>query len=84
VVRRVAADGLGPVFPPFMYAEETGSVTVYERRGSGWALRRVVKAGTVADVAKEVDRAEQLSPSREPELEQWDVDDHASRNGEKQ
>ena len=30
------------------------------------------EANKVADVAKEVDRAEQLSPSREPDLEQWE------------
>jgi hypothetical protein len=29
------------------------------------------KANKVADVAKEVDRAEQLSPSREPDLGRW-------------
>jgi hypothetical protein len=39
-------EGLGPVFAPFTYAEETGSVAIYQRRASGWALRRVVKAGT--------------------------------------
>ena len=31
-----------------------------------------LEANKVADVAKEVDRAEQLSPSREPDLEQWE------------
>jgi putative restriction endonuclease len=38
------------------------------------ALLRLIggKANKVADVAKEVDRAEQLSPSREPDLEQWE------------
>ena len=30
------------------------------------------EANRVADVAQEVDRAEQLSPSREPDLEQWE------------
>ncbi|HTE41420.1 MAG TPA: hypothetical protein VK629_11350, partial [Steroidobacteraceae bacterium] len=30
------------------------------------------EANKVADVAKEVDRAEQLSPSREPDLERWE------------
>jgi hypothetical protein len=39
-------DGLGPVFGPFLYTEETGSVAFYQRRATGWALRRVVKAGT--------------------------------------
>lgn len=38
------------------------------------ALFRLIGGGAnkVADVAKEVDRAEQLSPSREPDLEQWE------------
>ena len=38
------------------------------------ALFRLIggEANNVADVAKEVDRAEQLSPSREPDLEQWE------------
>jgi hypothetical protein len=38
------------------------------------ALFRLIGGETnkVADVAKEVDRAEQLSPSREPNLEQWE------------
>ena len=38
------------------------------------ALFRLIggEANKVADVAKEVDRAEQLSPSREPDLEQWE------------
>lgn len=38
------------------------------------ALFRLIggEANQVADVAKEVDRAEQLSPSREPDLERWE------------
>ena len=38
------------------------------------ALFRLIggEANQVADVANEVDRAEQLSPSREPDLEQWE------------
>jgi len=38
------------------------------------ALFRLIggEASKVADVAREVDRAEQLSPSREPDLEQWE------------
>ncbi len=38
------------------------------------ALFRLIggEANKIADVAKEVDRAEQLSPSREPDLEQWE------------
>jgi hypothetical protein len=38
------------------------------------ALFRLIggEANKVADVAKEVDRAEQLSPSREPDLERWE------------
>lgn len=30
------------------------------------------ESNQVADVAKEVDRAEQLNPSRKPDLEQWE------------
>src|SRR4051812_17660846 len=38
------------------------------------ALFRLIggEANKVADVAKDVDRVEQLSPSREPDLEQWE------------
>jgi len=38
------------------------------------ALFRLIggEANQVKDVAKEVDRAEQLSPSREPDLERWE------------
>ena len=38
------------------------------------ALFRLIggEANQVADVAKEVDRAEALSPSREPDLEKWE------------
>ena len=35
--------GRGPLFPPYQYAEQSGAVAVYERRASGWALRRYVK-----------------------------------------
>ena len=38
--------GRGPAFPPYSYGAEnsgTGGVAVYERKTSGWRLRRVVK-----------------------------------------
>jgi hypothetical protein len=38
--------GRGPLFPPYQKGEQSGSVAVYERRASGWVLRRVVKADT--------------------------------------
>jgi len=39
--------GRGPVFAPYLYGgPQSGSVAVYERRASGWALRRFVKADT--------------------------------------
>ena len=37
--------GRGPLFPPYLLGDQTGTVAVYERRASGWALRRYVKAG---------------------------------------
>jgi len=37
--------GAGPLFPPYVEgADQTGAVAVYERRSSGWTLRRYVKA----------------------------------------
>ena len=50
-----------------MYLAEVG-------RPFAAALFRLIggEASKVADVAREVDRAEQLSPSREPDLEQWE------------
>lgn len=37
--------GAGPLFPPYIEGtEQTGAVAVYERKSSGWALRRYVKA----------------------------------------
>ena len=36
--------GRGPLFPPYQRGDRTGTVAVYERRASGWALRRYVKA----------------------------------------
>jgi hypothetical protein len=36
--------GRGPVFPPYQRGDRTGTVAIYERRASGWALRRYVKA----------------------------------------
>ncbi len=36
--------GRGPLFPPYQRGDRTGAVAVYERRASGWALRRYVKA----------------------------------------
>jgi len=39
--------GRGPVFPPYQQgSDRTGTVAVYERRVSGWRLRRFVKADT--------------------------------------
>jgi len=38
--------GRGPVFPPYQVGSESGTVAIYERRASGWALRRYVKADT--------------------------------------
>jgi len=35
--------GRGPLFPPYLHGEMSGSVAIYERRASGWALRRYVK-----------------------------------------
>jgi hypothetical protein len=35
--------GRGPVYPPYDYADENGSVLVYERRATGWKVRRLVK-----------------------------------------
>ena len=36
--------GRGPLFAPYQRGARTGTVAVYERRASGWALRRYVKA----------------------------------------
>lgn len=36
--------GRGPLFAPYQRGETYGTVAIYERRASGWALRRFVKA----------------------------------------
>jgi len=42
--------GLGPIFPPYQTAEtRSGGVTVFERKGSGWVLRRWIKPGSTND-----------------------------------
>ena len=42
--------GLGPIFPPYQIAEtRSGAVTVFERKNSGWTLRRWVKPGSTND-----------------------------------
>jgi hypothetical protein len=42
--------GLGPIFPPYQLAEtQSGAVTVFERKSSGWAFRRWVKPGSTHD-----------------------------------
>jgi hypothetical protein len=33
------------LFAPYQNGEQTGTVAIYERRASGWALRRFIKAG---------------------------------------
>ncbi len=41
--------GLGPVYPPHQAGDEnsgSGGVAVYERKTSGWVLRRLVKPGS--------------------------------------
>jgi hypothetical protein len=38
--------GRGPLFDPLRGSEQSGTVAIYERRASGWALRRFVKADT--------------------------------------
>lgn len=40
--------GTGPQYPPFKFRDITyvGSVFVYERKTTGWSLRRMVKPGT--------------------------------------
>jgi hypothetical protein len=39
--------GLGPIFPPYQMSEtQIGGVTVFERKSSGWALRRWIKPGS--------------------------------------
>jgi hypothetical protein len=38
--------GRGPLFPPYQTSSDaSGTVAIYERRASGWVLRRYVKAG---------------------------------------
>jgi hypothetical protein len=37
--------GRGPLFAPYENGDPSGSVAVYERRTSGWRLRRFLKAG---------------------------------------
>jgi hypothetical protein len=42
--------GLGPIFPPYQMAEtQSGAVTVFERKSSGWVLRRWIKPGSTND-----------------------------------
>jgi hypothetical protein len=38
--------GRGPLFDPVRGSEPSGTVAIYERRASGWTLRRYVKADT--------------------------------------
>lgn len=41
--------GIGPVYPPYVAGDQeraTGTVTIFERKPSGWRLRRVLKAGS--------------------------------------
>jgi len=38
--------GRGPLFDPVQSSDPSGTVAVYERRASGWRLRRYVKADT--------------------------------------
>ncbi|HEV7606341.1 MAG TPA: hypothetical protein VGO61_03350 [Steroidobacteraceae bacterium] len=38
--------GRGPLFDPDRGTEQSGTVAIYERRASGWTLRRFVKADT--------------------------------------
>ena len=38
--------GRGPLFPPYLAGEQTGTVAVYERRSYGWVLRRFIKGGS--------------------------------------
>jgi len=40
--------GRGPLFPPYLRGAQSGSVAIYERRTSGWALRRFVKADSAS------------------------------------
>jgi len=37
--------GRGPLFAPYVDGDPSGSVAVYERKPSGWRLRRFIKAG---------------------------------------
>jgi hypothetical protein len=37
--------GGGPLFAPYDHGDPSGSVAVYERKASGWRLRRFIKAG---------------------------------------
>ena len=42
--------GLGPIFPPYQAAAtQSGAVTVFERKSSGWVLRRWIKPGSTND-----------------------------------
>lgn len=41
--------GVGPVYPPYQAGDEadgSGGVAVYQRKASGWVLRRLVKPGS--------------------------------------
>src|SRR5205085_7285815 len=37
--------GRGPLFAPYVEGDPSGTVAVYERKPSGWRLRRFIKAG---------------------------------------
>jgi hypothetical protein len=42
--------GLGPLFPPYGFGDEnepSGGVIIYERKASGWNMRRIVKPGSL-------------------------------------
>jgi hypothetical protein len=42
--------GVGPVFPPYVPGSNpSGAALVYERRPSGWLLRRLIKPGSTHD-----------------------------------
>jgi trimeric autotransporter adhesin len=42
--------GLGPIYPPYQQAAtRSGAVKIFERKSSGWQLRRTVKPGSTHD-----------------------------------
>jgi hypothetical protein len=42
--------GLGPIYPPYQEApSRSGAVRIFERKNSGWQLRRTVKPGSTHD-----------------------------------